>query len=141
MVAAEGASRIATLEAAARTTTPYATFIARVRQHVPPGARLLAMHEYWFGLEDIDIRTWLVPWSLADTSLAGYPSPMKAALSQVDPDTIIINDSVREFLSVAALHASEPQATQEWMNEQGFVLIATVSDPTYGELEIFRRPP
>ena len=60
-VVAEGGARLAALEAAAATTTPYYRFIGQVRQYVPAGARVLGLHNYWLGLEDTDYRSFAVP--------------------------------------------------------------------------------
>ena len=65
VVAAEGATRIAGMDAAAAAATPYATYMQRVRAHIPAGSRVIGLPYYWLGLYDFDYLTWLVPISRA----------------------------------------------------------------------------
>jgi 4-amino-4-deoxy-L-arabinose transferase-like glycosyltransferase len=65
-VLSEGTTRIIALETAATTTTPYYKFIEQVRRYIPSGSRIAALHDYWFGLEDFDYRSFIVPLSWID---------------------------------------------------------------------------
>src|SRR5207244_1894923 len=82
----EGAVQLIHLEQAAQTTTPYPTVIAQVRQDLPPGARILGLHTYWFGLEDFDYRSFLVPLNWADEGL-----PLDVGLARVAPDVVLVD--------------------------------------------------
>src|SRR5438270_13817398 len=96
----EGAVQLVRLEQAAQTTTPYPTFIAAVRQYLPPGARILGLHTYWFGLQDFDYRSFLVPLNLADEGV-----PLDEALARVDPDIVLVDPRMREYFAARELTA------------------------------------
>src|SRR5579859_157950 len=85
-VTLEGGLALAQLERAAASTTPYPTFIASVRAAIPPGARILGLHTYWFGLQDFDYRSFLVPLNWADLG-----EPLDRALADVDPDIVLLD--------------------------------------------------
>jgi hypothetical protein len=137
-VALEGAARLAALSAAARTLTPYAALAARVRPLVPPGARVLAPHRYWFGLEDRDFRSWLVPLGRAGAGPGGPPPDLARALDEVAPDVVLIDGPLRAYLAEGS---PGPGAgpVDRWLGQRGYARVATVADPTYGTLEAFRR--
>ena len=52
----EGAMMMGRLQRSAAKTTPYNQFIAEVRQAIPAGSRVLGLHTYWFGLNDLEYR-------------------------------------------------------------------------------------
>ncbi len=135
---AEGATRIAALEAAAATTTPYADFIARVRAHIPPGSRVLGLHNYWFGLHDLDYRAWLVPLLQADPTYWSPSLSMDEALDQIAPEVILIDSRLQAYFDSAVATDPKPHAIRAWMNDRGYVRAAVVTDRTYGPMEIYR---
>jgi len=138
-VAAEGGSRIAVLERAAATTTPYATFIARVRAAIPQDAHILGQHSLWLGLEDHPFRSVDVPLLLA----RGTPGPCGAdvggLLDAIAPDVVLLDARLRAYLSGAPPADPFPIALRSWMARRGFALAATVDDPTYGGVEVWCR--
>jgi hypothetical protein len=136
-VTAEGATRIAALEAAAAATTPYPEFIARVRAHVPPGSRVLGFHDYWFGLHDRVFRTWTVPLLLADPRFGPPGLTLEAALEAAAPDVVLIDPKMRGVLAGAPAH---DRAVRRWMEGREFRLVAVVDDRTYGAMAVYRRP-
>src|SRR5262249_53702909 len=87
-VLAEGAARFVALEAAGSTPTPYYRYIEQVRRYIPPGARVIGLHNYWFGLEDVDYRSFAVPVYWAAQSYKPAPIPFDAGLDQVRPDIV-----------------------------------------------------
>ena len=144
-VTVEGTTRIAALERAARLTTPYADFIARVRAYIPPGSRVLGLHNYWFGLDDLEYRGWLVPLGLADEA-SGSPAPLDDALDRIAPDVILIDPRLRAYFEHADASDPKPRLAADWMARRGYVRIAVVDDATYGAMHIFgvratRGPP
>jgi hypothetical protein len=136
-ITAEGATRVGALERAAAATTPYADFIARVRAHVPPGARVLGLHDYWFGLDDRDFRTWTVPLLLSDPRFGPQGLTLDDALETLAPDVILIDAKMRRVLAGTPAYDGP---VREWMARHAFRLVAIVDDPTYGAMAIYQRP-
>jgi 4-amino-4-deoxy-L-arabinose transferase-like glycosyltransferase len=139
-VIVEGVLRVAALESLARRTTPYEVFIARVREHIPAGARVLGLHNYWLGLHDLgDYRSWAVPLWLADPEHRSPALTIEQALDQVDPTVILIDSRMAAVLRNPAASDPRPAGVRAWMQRRRFVLAATVDDATYGRMEIHRR--
>lgn len=134
-VVAEGAGRIAALEAAGAGATSYADFITAVKAHIPPRSRVLGLQDYWFGLDELDYRSWAVPLIRASES---EPSriPDDVALAEIAPSVILIDWQMREFFAGAP---ERERTIRHWMTRSGFELVATVEDPTYRRMEVYRR--
>ena len=96
----EGAASLARLEQAAAVSTPYPTFVSEIRAFLPPGARVLGLHSYWLGLEDVDYRSFLVPLNLADEGL-----PLDQALSRVAPDIVLLDARMRAYFDAPEVQA------------------------------------
>jgi hypothetical protein len=135
-VVVEGSVRLATLEAASASTTPYAAFSARVRQDLPPGARVLGLHTYWFGLEDVDYRSFLVPLTLADPRSQAQPVPLDEALDRVAPDVVLLDARLRDYF--AGDGAPDGARFSAWLRTHDAALVDRWDDPTYGLTEIYR---
>jgi len=131
-VVLEGAVQFVRLEQAAQTTTPYQTFIAQVRQYVPPGARVLGLHTYWFGLQDFDYRSFLVPLNWADEGL-----PLDEGLARVAPDVVLVDARMREYFNSPEVAGDRARFTL-WLDQHGGTMIGRVDDPTYGLMEVYR---
>jgi 4-amino-4-deoxy-L-arabinose transferase-like glycosyltransferase len=135
-VVLEGAVQLVHLEQAAQTTKPYPTFIAAVRQYLPPGARILGLHTYWFGLEDFDYRSFLVPLNWADEGV-----PLDVGLARVAPDVVLVDARMRDYFNS---NSSSPNVAADrarfnlWLDQHGGTLIGRVDDPTYGLMEVYR---
>jgi hypothetical protein len=136
-VAAEGISRYVALERAAAATTPYADFIARVRAQIPPRARILGLHNYWFGLEDFDYRSFFAPLALSSPEPTLRRPSFEEALDAVAPTVVLLDERMRSFFADAGVQARGQSAMLDWLARRGFVLASTVDDPTYGRIEIF----
>ncbi len=132
---AEGAARVAALEAAAARTTPYPAFIARVRAALPPHGRILALHWMWFGLEDRDVRSFLVPLLLADAAITRPARPVAEALDAVAPDLVLVDRRLRAYLGSPRPGDRVPGEVAAWLAAHG-TPIGTVDDATYGCVEV-----
>ena len=138
-VIAEGVTRIATLEAAAATTTPYANFITRVRAYIPAGSRVLGLHTFWFGLQDLDYRAWGVPLLHADGSYGLPPLPLDQTLDSITPDVILIDVRLRTYFDNAPAADLRPGIIRQWMERRGYARVTVIEDKTYGRMEVYRR--
>lgn len=131
-IALEGSLALAQLERAAEKSTPYPAFIAQVRQALPINARVLGLHTYWFGLQDFDYRSFLVPLNWADLG-----EPLDRALTDVDPDVVLLDPRMRDyFQSLPA--GGDGDRFAGWLAAHSGQLIARINDPTYGSMEIYR---
>ena len=136
---AEGAMRIVALEVAASTTTPYYAYIGQVRRFIPPGARVLGLHTYWFGLEDFDYRSWVVPLAWTDPSNEPAALTLDAALERVAPDIVLVDQRMREYFAAPAYRGQENAARfSQWLLRHDGRLIGRVDDATYGLMEIYQ---
>jgi 4-amino-4-deoxy-L-arabinose transferase-like glycosyltransferase len=133
-VYAEGALQLARLEAQAAVTTPYAVFAQRVRQYVPGGAHVLGLHTYWFGFEDLEYRSFLVPLLLADEGL-----PLDQALDRMAADTLLLDDRLRTYFGPAGdASAADRARFESWLQRHQAQLLGSVDDQTYGRMEVYR---
>jgi 4-amino-4-deoxy-L-arabinose transferase-like glycosyltransferase len=138
-VVAEGATRIAALESAASTMTPYDTYIDRVRRLLPAGARVLGLHTYWFGLEGFDYRSIALPFWWADPAYEPRPLSISEGLDRIAPEIVLIEPEMREHFG-AGDHDSQADAARffDWLDRRGGELIGRVEDSTYGLMEVYR---
>lgn len=134
-VATEGAMRVVIMEQAAHTTTPYADFVAKIRTKVPTGARVLGLHHYWFGMEDTDYRSFVVP--IAWSSGAGA-IPFRTALNRVAPDVVLVDQRLRAFLDD---HPDAAAQLATWLDQHQTQPPDRITDDTYGTMEIYRLNP
>jgi 4-amino-4-deoxy-L-arabinose transferase-like glycosyltransferase len=135
-VVAEGALALASLERAATVTTPYPAFIARVRQAIAPGARILALHTYWFGLEDHDVRSFLVPIMWADPQSQSAPQPLDEGLDRIGPDVVLLDPRLRDYFATDG--ARDGAQFDRWLERRQARLIDQIDDPTYGRMDVYQ---
>jgi hypothetical protein len=130
----EGVTRLAALETAAAGTTPYPAFIQQVRRWLPPGSRVLGLHNYWLGLEDYDYRSFAVPILWTDPAYTSPPLTFDAALSRVAPDVILLDAHLRDYFTH---HRDQEAALTAWLAQHNGRLAASIEDSTYGALDIY----
>jgi hypothetical protein len=131
-VVVEGSSRIAALETS--TITPYAVYIAAVHRTIPSGARVVGLHNYWFGFEDTDYRSFVVPLAWMDPGGV----PLEQGLQRLRPDAVLLDDRMRTYLTY------DPRARaglQAWLAASRAHLVDQVDDPTYGSMQIYAPDP
>ncbi|HSJ56911.1 MAG TPA: hypothetical protein VLC95_07005 [Anaerolineae bacterium] len=141
-VVAEGGARWAAMEGHAAATTPYYRFIEQIGSHVPAGARVLGLHNYWLGMEDTDYRSFAVPifWTLPTNR--PRPLPFYAGMDLIAPDVVLIDPGMRAYLAGDDDRAREVSASLwAWLDDHRASLVGQVDDPTYGLIEIYRAVP
>jgi hypothetical protein len=104
---------------------------AELRSAVPPGQRILALHRYWFGFEDTDFRSFLVPLNWADEGL-----PLDQGLSRVAPGVVILDSRLRDYFDEPSV-AGDRDRLYTWLGDHSARMVGRVDDPTYGLFEIF----
>jgi 4-amino-4-deoxy-L-arabinose transferase-like glycosyltransferase len=137
LATAEGLSRAAVIERLAGTVSPYAPYVTRIRAHIPPGTRVLGLHTYWIGFEDTHYRSWWVPVAQMD---AWYHTPqltLDEAMQRINPEVVLLDERMRAYL-VKPMDPKDPRPAQIKVWLQGWVVVATVDDSTYGRMDIHR---
>ena len=125
----EGGVALSRLE---QPASPYPVFAAQIRQYLPPGARVLGLHTYWFGLEDFDYRSFLVPLNLADEVL-----PLDQALARVAPDVVMLDQRMRAYFDEPSV-AADHDRFYSWLAQHDAQVLGRIDDPTYGLMEVYR---
>src|SRR5205085_4505826 len=121
-VVSEGAVSIATLEAAAASTTPYYVYIGQVRRYLPEGAHVLGLHNYWFGLEDFEYLDITVPLAWA-SNWEAQPLSFDQALDRAAPDAVLVDQRIRAYFD---LDHEKSTLFQAWLNRHDGHLIGRV---------------
>lgn len=127
----EGIARIVVLEETAMSMTPYTAFIDRVRHFIPNGARVLGLHNYWFGLESFEYRSFALPFLLQQSNNLSIDQ----GLEQIEPDVVLIDPRMRETFAIDAQAAEQFQV---WLTRHAGQVIGRVDDPTYGLMEVYQ---
>lgn len=126
------------IDTAARRTTPYRDIVKILRAQVLPPARVLGLHTFWFGLEDLELRDWIVPlqWSTAHPDKT--PMSMTSALDRLAPDTVVIDPRMRVYLESVS---NDPRPTQvsAWLSANHFYCALEYENATYGRFQVYRR--
>lgn len=133
----EGITRIAALERAGQTTTPYSSFIVQVRNFIPKHVRVVGLHNYWFGLEDFDYRSFAVPLSWTDPHNEPRPLALDEGLARVAPDIVLFDERLRDYFSNTAPIEQKLEFFR-WLDTHNGKIVGRVDDPTYGLVDIYR---
>jgi 4-amino-4-deoxy-L-arabinose transferase-like glycosyltransferase len=138
-ILAEGGAGIRASLAAPATS--YAAFEARLDAVIPRQARVLALPRFWLGLRDRPCRSWTLPFYLSESRYSAAPVGFDRALEEIAPGAIVIDRDMRRFFSEASL-VSHPRhasfvAFESFLLRQHAGRAASVSDATYGEVEIY----
>lgn len=131
-IGVEGAFALAQLERAGASITAYPSYVAEVRQSIPSGARVLGLHSYWLGMQDVEYRSFLVPLNWADLG-----EPLGRALDDVDPDVVLLDGRMRAYFDDLPA-GGDGDRFRGWLAAHSATVIARVDDPTYGSMEIYR---
>ena len=139
-VLVEGGSRILVLYDAGQTITSYSALASEIQTQVPVNARVLGLHHYWFGFEDYDYRTWAVPILLAYDGPPPAPEAVYGSLNQINPDYILLDPRIRTYLGNPQ-EAGPSVAVERWIGDHHVRVVLSITDPTYGLIEILKVDP
>lgn len=126
------------------TSTPdydYAAVTDQIREILPPGARVMAMPQWWFGLADYDFRSSL---SLPYYEFFNGYDPQEA-LAQIHPDYIVVDNSQLIILVDSKEETLTPgtdaykvlrKPFMDFLNEHGTIALE-FEDPYYGGFMVF----
>ena len=102
----------------------------RSHQAVPAGARVVGLLNYWFGFEDTDYRSFVVPLAWLDPG----GLPLDQGLDRLVPDFVLLDDRMESFLRDDPVARAGLDA---WLAAHAARLVDQVQDPTYGGVQIF----
>ncbi len=123
-------------------TTRYADFGSRIAAHVPAGAHVLGLHQWWLALRETPYTSWLLPVWQNDARFTRPPVPFDRALDAIDPDVILLDDAMAAYFEEIASSAHPDHARytawRRWAGARGLTRTARIEDPTYGAIEVWQ---
>ncbi len=124
--------------------TSHAALATRLAERVPVGARVLALPRFWLGLRDHQVRSWTLPFYLAETRYSPSAVTYDVAFDALAPDAIVVDPDMRRFLADASRpdHERHPAyvAFEGYRARRGMTSPATIEDPTYGSIDVYVAP-
>ncbi len=133
-VVLEGGSQVAGLHRAAANTTPWPQLAAELRRQLPADSGpVLLLHDYWLGLQEFNVRSWVVPVVKSHPRYYQPPLNFAAAVDEVAPTTLVIDRQIRRMLAHDQVRREHLAV---WLQRHDFRLIAEIDDSTYGHFEI-----
>jgi len=137
-VCAEGLARASVFARQAAHATPWPEFIDRVRAQIPGGARVLGLHRYWLGLEDVDFRSWATVFLRSSPATTTRPEPVETVLDDIAPDLILIDERMLDYFAGTGVENARPAVLRAWMEARRFTRAEVLQDRTYGRMEVWR---
>lgn len=137
----EGGAGVAHSLVQGRAASSYEALSAAIARTMPPGARLLIYHQFWFGLPGFETRSVLLPFYL---STARYhpdgPVPIDEALRQIAPEYVLADGLVEPEPWAPPGPDAEAQRRgfSRFLRRQCGTLVTRIDSPTYGRLSLYR---
>lgn len=134
------------LHEAARRTTPYADVSHRLAKAMPAGVRLLAQHDWWFGLERHvgHYRSILATFGPTDGPDGRRERPFAEAVALWPPDYVLIEPRMARFLGSSrapdAPFAARAADVRRFLADRAS-LVEAFDEPPYGGFELYRVDP
>jgi 4-amino-4-deoxy-L-arabinose transferase-like glycosyltransferase len=132
----------------AAAVSPYAAYTKRVVDAIPAGARMLALHQFWFGLypRGYIYRSAALAYYYTDPHYyTPTPLTMDQALDRIAPEYVFVDRSMaaelRMDLPVEALDDERDQQFRRYLAQHCAHPVAQIADPDYGDLTIYRLCP
>ena len=114
----------------------FAAVGAEVRQVVPPGSRVVADNRMWLTLRDMDVRSLHLLFYWTNPRIAGEEfTDVSGAMARIDAGYMLLSPLAHEML--AELSPADSRRFQTYMAQHAR-LIAIVSHPPYGPIEVYR---
>jgi 4-amino-4-deoxy-L-arabinose transferase-like glycosyltransferase len=129
----------------AAAASSYAGYTSRIASAIPPRSRVLALHQFWFGLysQGYVYRSLSLVFYLSDPRYyPPAPLPMEVALDRIAPEYILVDRAMapelRMELPIAAIADEQRRGFRHYMAEHCARLVAQIADPDYGDLAIYQ---
>jgi 4-amino-4-deoxy-L-arabinose transferase-like glycosyltransferase len=125
---------------AARQASPYMSFTHAVAQTMPLGARVLAVHMYWIGMSQSDMRSLDLPFRFSNPNYyQPQPLSMEQALKKIAPAYLMVDPLIER----AILRPTQPAETEilarqkrdftESVRQHCASIVAVVDGPEYAD--------
>jgi hypothetical protein len=132
----------------AAAASDYQAFADRVAAAIPQGSRVLALHQFWFGVyaQRYVYRSIVLTYYLSDPQTApSIALPIDQVLDHIDPQYILIDRYIAPGLHLdrpaEALTDPQQRLFRLYMERHRAAPIAKFTDPSYGEVMIYRLLP
>jgi 4-amino-4-deoxy-L-arabinose transferase-like glycosyltransferase len=132
----------------AQSASPYMQFTQDVGQLIPPGARIMAVHMYWIGLAEFDMRSLDLPFRFSNPN---YYKPqaltMEQAMQQIAPTYLLVDPLIENYIFYPIQQIDDPLLKRQIQEFTRSVfqhctgIVATVDRPeyaSYGPMKIYR---
>jgi 4-amino-4-deoxy-L-arabinose transferase-like glycosyltransferase len=128
----------------AATTSSYRDYTQRVAAVMPPGARVLALHQFWFGVYDRGYvyRSMALVFYLSDPRYyRPAPLPMDAALELVAPEYVLVDRAMAPELRmdqpIGTIADDQRRRFRQYLAKHCARPVAQIDDSDYGDLTIY----
>jgi hypothetical protein len=99
----------------ARAATPYDDMMRPIVAHLAPGARVLATHAYWFGLQQSAVvRSLDLPFYFSNPAYDDEHLSLAGAMAQLNPNDILVDSIVGATIQLPAAQDDPPLETDFW---------------------------
>jgi 4-amino-4-deoxy-L-arabinose transferase-like glycosyltransferase len=141
-VVVQGALGWARLAEARNSFTPYQTYLDRVAALIPPGSRVIGLHDYWLGLNQFPYHAISTAFFRAEPGYSRVPVSFEKALDELDGNVLLFDRNLQSFLdetsSPQSLRYRQGQDLLRWMKNHSATLLGKVDDPYYGLMLVYR---
>ena len=140
LAALESGYGIAANLADARRAGPYLDALQPVAERLPPGARVLATHAFWLGLEPAQVLSLNLPFYFTNPRYSNPPTALlEDALRRYEPDYILL-DRIMTPAVLLPPAANEPGLADAFWRYlgQSCRLDLETTDADYGYLALYR---
>jgi hypothetical protein len=132
----------------AAAISPYAAYAERVAGAIPARARVLALHQFWFGLypRGYVYRSVALAYYYSDPRYyPPAPLSIEQALDRIAPEYMLVDRSMaaelRMDLPIEALDDERDQRFRRYLARHCAHPVARIADPDYGDLTIYQLCP
>jgi 4-amino-4-deoxy-L-arabinose transferase-like glycosyltransferase len=148
LLLAEGAAGIAHGLRRGAATSDYQAYTRRVAAAIPPGSRVLALHQFWFGVyqQGYQYRSAALPSYFADPNFYPIgPELADLALERIAPEYVLVDRYLAPELRLEDAPGTaldEPwRSFRRYLERRCAQAVARIDDPDYGALTIIRVCP
>jgi len=128
----------------ARQTTPYLAITDDIRRHVPQGARIMMLHEYWLGFSDYDVYSTDLLLMLTDPAFQlEEPQTITAVMHDINPDFVIAKEDILRGYLTHPEEIARPSLVEHFRTFDGYLMQScqtielNQNDPLYGTALLF----
>jgi len=124
----------------ARAAIPYDELMRPIVAHLAPGARVLATHAYWFGLQPAAVvRSLDLPFYFSNPAYDDEHVSLAGAMAQLNPTAILVDSIVGATIQLPAAQDDPPLEKDFWTYLAQHCAVAFALPHTqYGPLTLYQ---